>query len=200
MQRDLHDGIKQELFATAMHLAAARALLPPHDTQRVPGVAASLEKAQGAARRAQHEVGALLDELPPPPLTHGDLCAAITEMVQQFEEQTGIPVALDMAAELRLVEGAEEAVVRVVQEALTNIRRHAHATNVGIKATLEEDTLHIQVEDNGHGFPVEDFPNRGLGLSIMRERVESLGGRFTIVSAETGTKIDTALPAESHEP
>ncbi|MBV9278502.1 MAG: sensor histidine kinase [Chloroflexi bacterium] len=197
LQRDLHDGIKQELFATAMHLAAARALLHDGDTRAVPGVADSLEKAQGSARRAQQEVRALLDGLPPQPLARGDFCGALAEIARQFEEQTGIAVALSAPPELHLAAGTGEAMTRVIQEALTNIRRHAEATRVAIRLTAGDGLFRVRVEDNGHGFPVASHSRRGLGLTFMRERVESLGGELTIDSGETGTSIDATLPAES---
>lgn len=199
LHRDLHDGIKQELFATAMHLAAAKALLPASDTRGVPGAATSLEKAQESARRAQQEVGAMLDGLPPPLLARGGFRAAVTEIARQFEEQSGIAVAVAAPSELRLDAGTEEAVIRVIQEALTNSRRHAEATSVAITVAVGGGLFRVRVEDNGHGFPVERASQHGQGLTFMRERVESLGGQFTVVSGETGTAIDVALPTDPDE-
>jgi two-component system NarL family sensor kinase len=85
----------------------------------------------------------------------------------------------------------------MIQEALTNVRRHAGATHVAITATAGDGLVRVQVEDNGHGFVVMAVAGRGMGLTFMRERVESLGGQFTIASGETGTTIDAALPMES---
>jgi signal transduction histidine kinase len=192
LQRDLHDGIKQELFATSMHLAAARALLPSD----AGGAISSLEKAQGTARRAQSEVGAMLEQ-EAPTVAPDDLYTAVSEIVRQFEAESAICVTQDVPAHLHLPAQVDDAVVRVIQEALTNIRRHAGASAVTITASVERGELRLLVTDDGHGFPVERCAHRGLGLTIMRERVESLRGRFSIESAEPGTTINLAIPVES---
>jgi signal transduction histidine kinase len=193
IRRDLHDGIKQELFATSMHLAAAIALLPGEPD----GVAGSLTAAQRSTRRARQELDAMLGQHPPPPLASGDLSAAVTEITQRFEGETGIHVAQQMPPRLQLSEPVEEAMFRVIQEALTNIQRHADATRVSVELTAGADTLRLLVEDNGRGFPASGEDIVGLGLTGMRERVESLGGRFAIETTGTGTRIKITVPADA---
>jgi NarL family two-component system sensor histidine kinase LiaS len=192
MRRDLHDGVKQELFATSMHLAAAIALLRTEPD----GAAGSLVAAQTSARRARDELGALLDQHPPPLLASGDLSTAVTEITKRFEGETGICVAQEVPSGLRLPEPVEEAMFRVIQEALTNIRRHAGATNVSVVVTVDDGVLRLRVEDNGRGLSASDTGDRGLGLAGMRERMESVGGRCTIEATGTGTAIQVTVPAD----
>jgi signal transduction histidine kinase len=192
MQRDLHDGIKQELFATSLHLAAARALLPCG----ADGAGDSLEKAQGSARRAQQEVGAMLSELTPTE-TQAPFYPALMEVIRQFENETGIQVTTEIPPSLEMAAQIEEAVTRVIQEALTNIRRHADAMSVTLTIFIEDGRLGVRIEDNGHGFSPESCNGGGLGLTIMRERAESVGGIFSLASSETGTTVAIVVPVES---
>ncbi|HEY9191915.1 MAG TPA: ATP-binding protein, partial [Methyloversatilis sp.] len=92
---------------------------------------------------------------------------------------------------------AGTALFRVVQESLNNIERHAGASTVGITLNQDAGGLHLSVRDDGHGFDPEAIaaaPDRGLGLSSMRERIETLGGRFTLDSGAQGTLLTARLP------
>ena len=98
---------------------------------------------------------------------------------------------------MRLPRDVETVLYRVVQESLTNIARHARARHVTIAIRQEEDTLYVEVTDDGHGFDVTDIlsaEQRGLGLLGMQERIELLGGQFSLDSTPgSGTRIEIRL-------
>jgi NarL family two-component system sensor histidine kinase LiaS len=192
VQRELHDGVKQELFAASMHLAALRAALPAAADRALD----HLGEAQRSGQRAQHELTAIMEQLRPPPLSAGALDDAVVELGSRFEYAVGIPVQRDLPADLHLPDQIEEALFRVVQEALTNVRRHAHASRVTIRLTVEDGTVRLLVTDDGRGLPADVGNTRGLGIRSMRERVEALGGRFEIRGAGQGTRVEVALPTE----
>jgi signal transduction histidine kinase len=192
VQRDLHDGVKQELFAASMHLAAVRTALPAAAGRALE----HLDEAQRSGQRAQRELTAIMERLRPPLLSAGGLDDAVVELSLQFEHETGVAVEPDLPADLHLPGQVEEALFRVVQEALTNIRRHAHATRVTIRLTVDNG-LRLLVTDDGRGLPANVSHTSGLGIRSMRERVEALGGRFNIRAAGQGTQVEVALPTDT---
>jgi signal transduction histidine kinase len=91
-------------------------------------------------------------------------------------------------------QAAEMALYRVVQEALSNVHRHAHATEIAVGLFTRRSMTHVVVTDNGAGMPSQVA--RGVGLASMRERVICLGGRFSIRSAGPGTAVIASLPLQ----
>jgi signal transduction histidine kinase len=189
VQRDLHDGIKQELFATSMQLAAAKASLPPE----ADALATALDQAHASNRRAQHELAALLDQAAPPP-THSDLESALAEIGHRLTNETSLQLIQDVHHDQPLSSAAQEAIYRVAQEALTNVHRHANASTVTLSLASDGTEARLQIRDDGRGFQPQQ-PSPGMGLQTMRERVEALGGRLTIESNTAGTTIEAILPA-----
>ena len=97
----------------------------------------------------------------------------------------------------RLPDRESVALFRIVQEALTNIERHAHARHVAIVLERKGDTVRLRVCDNGVGFDparIEQARSGGIGLRNMRERIAHLGGRFTLSSAPGRTELSVSLP------
>lgn len=118
-------------------------------------------------------------------------------MRDEFVERHGIVCALLAdEAELRLDDTASTAVFRIVQEALTNIARHAGATRVVLKLDRTDGELLLTIRDDGRGIRAEDMEKKeSLGLVGMRERVWAMDGEITIsIDAEAGTRIDIVLP------
>jgi signal transduction histidine kinase len=191
VRRELHDGVKQELFGISMQLATAQAALDSGDG----GIAPYLEEADRLGHRAQRELTAIIEELRPPQLGPGALQAALAELATQFEQQSGIRVVLEVPDEVTLPEVYESALFRVVQEALTNVGRHSAAIQVTVSLGLAAGELRLTVADDGRGLPGDLEGNAGLGLSIMRERVEALGGSFGVKAASPGTRVEIAVPA-----
>ena len=188
LQRDLHDGIKQELFATSMQLATARASLPPD----ADALAAALDHAHASCRRAQHELAALLDQAVPQ-ADRANVEAALSELAQRLGAETGIAVTTSIEPDPSLSNNTEQTIYRVTQEAFTNIRRHAQASTVTLTLENNATETRLRIGDNGRGFE-PDLPRQGMGLQTMRERVEALGGKLVITSNGSGTSIDATLP------
>jgi len=143
--------------------------------------------------RARRELTAIIDELRPPALSTGSLEAAIAELIVAFEHETGIGVESQLQASTGIHGRVEEVVFRVVQEGLTNIRRHARASRVAVSLGIGAGQARLVVADDGRGFAGKTPSAGGLGLAGMRERVEGAGGKFEI-SGQAGTRIEVVLP------
>lgn len=191
VRRELHDGVKQELFGISLQLATAQAALGSGSG----GVAQYLEEAQRLGLRAQRELTAIIEELRPPRLAPGGLPAALSELTVQFEQQSGIRVVLTVPSQITLPEAYESTLFRVVQEALTNVGRHSAASQVAVSLELAAGELRLTVADNGRGLPADLTGGAGLGLATMRERIEALGGSFAVKAASPGTCVAIAVPA-----
>jgi signal transduction histidine kinase len=195
VRRELHDGVKQELFGISMQLATAKAALASGSGSG--SVARYLEEAQRLGQHAQRELTAIIEELRPPRLSPGGFRAALSELTTQFEQQSGIPVAMEVPDEIMLPDIYEGALFRVVQEALTNVRRHSAASHVAISLIFVGDGLQLTVADDGRGLPADLATSAGLGLATMRQRVEALGGSFDISAISPGTRVEIAVPTPS---
>jgi signal transduction histidine kinase len=190
VRRDLHDGVKQELFGISMQLATARASLESGNGS----VARHLEEAQRLGQRVQRELTAIIEELGPSGVRTEGLQAALAELAMQFERQSGIRVVMEAPPQITLPEACAGVLFRVVQEALTNVGRHSAASQVGISLVFTDGDLRLTVADDGHGLPAELADSAGLGLTTMRERVEALGGSFEVKDASPGTCVEVAVP------
>jgi signal transduction histidine kinase len=185
LARDLHDSVKQQIFATTMQLGAARVLLQrnPHPVQ------AHVVEAEQLAQQAGAELSLLIHELRPVALGDKGLAAALHAYSTDWSRQTGIAAAVEARGEHPLPPATEHALLRVVQEALANVARHSHATTVTIDLTYADDAVTLLMTDNGQGFD-STTASKGVGLNSMRERVEALGGRVQVVSQpDAGTTI-----------
>ena len=158
---------------------------------------------QSELRATIGNVRRLAYELRPPALDELGLIAAICERATQLSNQaTGnIQIRVNAPEILPILPAAVEvAAFRIVQEALTNITRHAHAQNGLVRLSLgePEKALQIEVIDDGIGLPQER--HRGVGLFSMRERAEELGGSCTIEKQNgSGTRVYAQIPLSKHE-
>jgi two-component system, NarL family, sensor histidine kinase UhpB len=196
LARDLHDEFGQSL--TAIH-ADSTVVLKLAQT-KYPELKASALAITQLSKHLMEMVGGLLQRLRPGALDELGLIEALQELLAMWRVRNeSISCMLSIEGELptNLHEALRVTVYRLVQECLTNIARHAEATQVIIKLVndTEKRSLHISVYDNGKGFNVSDLT--GFGLLGMRERVEGLGGKLTInskVSGKSGTTIEAWLP------
>lgn len=189
VRRELHDGVKQELFAATMHLAAAAASPGPLS----PETQLHLAEAQRTTHRAQRELTAIMDATSPPILVDHDLPSALAALVENFEQQADIPVSVTIPSEFSADDIIEQTIYRVSQEALTNIQRHAHARSVDLTVTTTASILELRVTDDGVGTP-PDVTSRGTGLIGIRDRLATLGGTLAITSDPCGTKLTVRIP------
>jgi signal transduction histidine kinase len=194
--RELHDESCQTLSVLAMRLDELQAQVPD-----APAAAGALAAARALALRTLDEVHRLIFDLRPSLLDDLGLAAALRWLAARHLDPAGVAVRLEIAPVAgRLAPESETAVFRAVQEALTNVARHAHASSVLVQMGEDKGELVIEVEDDGRGFDpasVEELApsGRGLGLLGLRERMELLGGSARIESAPgEGTRVVLRAP------
>jgi signal transduction histidine kinase len=187
LARELHDQTGQELTSVIFGLKAVEEA--PDEASR----AAAVEQVRAQVLETLQDVRRLAVELRPKALDDYGLVAAIERLVQTFAEQVGIRVEFEpnLPGE-RLATEVETALYRMVQEALTNIAKHAQAGEVSIVLTRSADTVSAIVEDDGRGFDTREA-REGMGLDGMRERLGLLDGKLKI---ESGPGKGTTLVAE----
>ena len=192
LARDLHDSVKQQVFAISMQIGATKVLLK----RDVNAAEARLNEAEKLVRQAQQELTSLIRELRPVALEGKGLIAALRELATGWTKQS------DIVATVRVegVEGTqgsqtlpltvEEALFRVAQEALSNAARHSKATLVQITLSIIDDVVTLSVADNGQGFDAAQGGRLGVGLLSMQERMKALGGDVQVESTPgKGTRI-----------
>jgi signal transduction histidine kinase len=144
--------------------------------------------------RALNQVRDLSNLLRPASLDDLGLLDSLRALVEDFAGRTRIQVALDLdGATRRLPSDLEVVIYRVVQDALTNVARHARATDACVRLTTAAREVRITVEDNGRGMPEDAAPH--IGWLGMRERVTAVGGQLTIGrGADHGVRLDAQIP------
>jgi signal transduction histidine kinase len=140
----------------------------------------------------------IASELRPLMLDDLGLEAAIEWQTNEFAKWSGCRACLKLGLHaLRRDRQRDTAVFRVVQESLTNVARHAHATSVGVSATMSRGQLRVQVEDDGIGIRDSGIAT-SLGIAGMRERIEAIGGRFEVRPGKrSGTVVSITVPVGS---
>ncbi len=193
LARELHDSISQALYGIALGAKTARALLENHPEKALE----PLDYIISLASSGLTEMRGLIFELRPEALVEEGLVAAIITQAKAFQSRHQIEVSFTPIDEPQIPYPIKEALYRVVMEAFNNIARHANASQVTIRLESEPAALCLEVIDNGLGFQPGDFFPGHLGLRSMRQRVENIGGTFTIHSApEQGTAIQINVPVE----
>ncbi len=196
MAEDIHDGPAQVLTNAIFQVEYLDRILEPHD----PSEHAELAFLRDMLRNGLDEVRSLIIDLRPPVVDVG-LAAAIADRAQQLEQRHAIEVEVSVdGIDERLTPATRTSVLRILQEALQNIRKHATATRISI--ALEGDTLVIA--DNGRGFDLMRVASRAgqnFGLQFMRERAELMGAQLHIESRQgEGTRILLRLPEQGTDP
>jgi len=193
---ELHDGPAQYLGLSLLHLDRVAAYHETHAEQ--PQMRDHVEAVQNSLTQALREVRAVSAGLGLPQLDGRTLEGVVTHVVKAHERQTKTQVELDLG---ELPEQASLSVkitlYRVIQEGLSNAYRHAGGVGQRVHVWTDADQLLIEVADKGPGFqrPATVEVEERLGLSGMRERVESLGGRFSIASQPgQGTLVRSSIP------
>ena len=195
--RELHDEVGQALTAIKVQLAVAQRTI---DAGGAP--APALDEARSITDGALHTVRDLSHLLHPALLDDLGLAAAVDWYLKRFGKHHGLRVDLviDRMGE-RFRRETEATAYRVIQEALTNVAKHAHATTCRVYLQRLTSTILVTIEDNGVGFEParlrEQGVSRGLGLMGIRERVSQLDGTTRVESAPgTGTRLTVELPAQ----
>ncbi|WP_250575005.1 sensor histidine kinase [Nonomuraea sediminis] len=193
MAREIHDTLAQGLIGIIAQLQAAeQATDDPAAWQR------HLSLATGLARESLSEARRSVHALRPAPLETGRLADALSGVAGRWSALHGLEVALTTTGTPRpMPPEVEVALLRTAQEALANVAKHAQAGRVGVTLSYMEDSVALDVRDDGKGFDPADGSS-GFGLIAMRQRVEGLSGTLQIESEPgAGTGISASVPAEA---
>lgn len=190
LARDLHDSVKQQVFAAAMQVGAARSLLDSDPTR----ARNHMTEAEQLARQAQTELTGLIRELRPAALAGRGLTGALREYMDRWSRQNGFPVEFLIQGERPVSLPVEQVLFRIAQEALANVARHSQATRCAVHLAWEENCISLAVSDNGQGFDPAAVSGRGVGLQSMRERAEAVQGTLSVKSTPTGTRLSATIP------
>src|SRR5690625_120447 len=168
LARDLHDSVSQQLFALTM---LAEAAINQFD-QNPEQAKRQLQEVAKAGLAAQTEMRALLLHLRPVHLSGDSLQEGIEKLIEEIKQHTPLHVELSIPQDLSLPEAVEEHMFRIIQEALSNVLRHAEASDVSIHVSERIHELFLHIRDNGKGFDEAEFSDKktSYGLHTMRER------------------------------
>jgi signal transduction histidine kinase len=199
LARDLHDAVKQQLFAIQTNAAAVEARL---DGDRSGALAAA-----GAARASAHEalveMDALIDQLHAPPMENTGLVEGLRKQCEALRFQTGADVQLtvgELPPSTALVPGTQEGLYRCAQEALANVARHARAKRVTVHLGTSANQIELSIIDDGIGFDMA-VDSVGMGRRNMAARVADIGGKCTVESTQgSGTRVRCTVPYSAAHP
>jgi signal transduction histidine kinase len=200
ISRELHDVVAQTLTSINVRLTA----LKKEAALNTKGIERSIARTQQLVEHSVNIVHRFARELRPTVLDDLGLIPALHAFMKNFKRETGIHVSLAAFAAVERVNGDKRTVLyRVAQEALNNVARHAQASQVGVKIQKMDGAVCMKIKDNGIGFETERVlyskKNKRLGLLGMRERLDMVGGKFTVTSAPgRGTTILAKIPLLDH--
>jgi signal transduction histidine kinase len=195
--RELHDSAGQLLTALNMNLVPVQSEV--HKLS--PGAVRAVNESLQLIEQLSKELRTISHLLHPPMLDEAGLEFALQWYVEGFAERSNIETDFDLASDIgRLSRDAEIAIFRLVQEALTNIHRHADSPTASVRIYREEDQVVVRVSDQGKGMPSGHVNGRvmaksGVGVQGMRERLRQLKGKLEIRSTPAGTTVQAIIPA-----
>jgi PAS domain S-box-containing protein len=183
--RELHDDLGQQLSGLKMLL---------HNPKDKDEALQTADKALASVRNLSYL-------LHPPLLDETGLRSALYWYAEGLTKRSGIQISLSVKPQMfpRLSKEIEMTIFRIVQEALTNVYRHAESDSARVEIDKQADWVSVRVRDHGKGLPKEAdgkilFPNMGVGVTGMRERVRQIGGELTLSRAEPGTLLEARIP------
>jgi two-component system nitrate/nitrite sensor histidine kinase NarX len=197
--REMHDSLAQVLGVTHLRL---RALDSRVEVQESKEIATELAELADICQDAYHDVRESILGLRGSNKAERGLEDNLRAYLAKYSQQCEIATSLesDLDHELALSPRCEVQVIRVIQEALTNVRKHSGATSAVVRVIESDSTTRFVVEDNGHGFDTGSSPHDrdGFGLFTMRERIALLNGSLTVDSAPGhGTRVIADVPERS---
>lgn len=189
--RDLHDSVKQQVFAASLKVDMARAQAGP-DTQ----AGTQMARVKEILGESQRELNVLIHEMRPAALEGRGLPAALESYVGEWSKRSEIPADFRVWGEREASLEAEQALFRAAQEALANVAKHSGAGRVEVDLDYGTDDLTLRVADDGCGFePARKSGIEGFGLQIMDERLAKLGGCVELQSTPgKGTQVSFVCP------
>jgi nitrate/nitrite-specific signal transduction histidine kinase len=197
--REMHDGLAQNVGLLHMKIKQAQSLVASGEPARMADALAEMATiTESAYEEVRQSIYGLRTTV-----TRGlGLVPKLTELLHDFSDRHGISVELEASdnLSLRLQPVTEAQLVRIIQEALANVRKHAQASRAWVRLQSHDDHLRVSIEDDGRGWDPAAVPepsSQHLGLTIMRERAESLGGTLEIETGPgRGARVTVVLPPE----
>ena len=188
LARELHDSVTQSLYSLTLLAEASRRTAQAGEVEKAVGNIARLGE---TAQQALKEMRLLVYELRPLALEQAGLADALQHRLDAVEKRAGIHAQLRIELEVVLPSQVENTLYRIAQEALNNSLKHAEANKVVVSLRSHGKQVEMEIADNGKGFAVDAPQDQGgLGLTSIRERVETLGGTWSISSTQgEGTRI-----------
>ena len=193
LARELHDSVSQALYGISLGAHTALSLFDTDKTK----VLEALNYVISLTAAGITEMRALIFELRPESLEMEGLVEALTKQVQALRARHGIEIDLKLCSEPDVPYAVKEALYRIAQEALNNIAKHSGASQASVSLDCQPQGLKLMISDNGKGFdPTTALEKGGLGLKLIRERVEMLGGEMSIDAAvDQGCQISFQVPS-----
>ncbi|WP_406023297.1 sensor histidine kinase [Nocardioides sp. NBC_00850] len=192
LAREIHDTIAQSLAGVVAQLQAAEGSADAQDVRR--RVARATEMARTALVEARRSV----QDLTPAELADTGLADALSRLVTSWRDDHGVEASFVVVGDATALHSEVEAtLLRIAQEALANVAKHADASRVGVTLTYDDADVILDVRDDGSGFdPAAPRRSSSFGLGVMRERAQRLAGTFTLESAPgAGTAVSASIPA-----
>ncbi len=189
--RELHDSTGQLLLALRLDVAQLKRM------HGLPGEDELLSEIEDMAGRIDREIRSFAFLHYPAEIGRDGLGDALRILARGFAARTGLRISFASLCDRAVESGpAAMALLRIAQEALMNVHRHARAMHVRLSLTLRDRLLELVVRDDGRGLPsAHDIANsQGVGLHGMRHRVERLGGHFAVKRLKHGTKVVASVP------
>lgn len=198
--RDLHDGLLQSFTGVVLQLETVHSMLitDPERAQRL------LTQTQGMIMSDQRELRRFVEELKPRqrgPAAKFDFAGRLEDLRSRFANQWGIRVNIDVANIDPLISGMlGQETFRLISEAVTNSAKHGRASDVHVGVRTAGSEMHIEVSDNGSGFPfhgrltLDEIRQSGSGPTMLAERVSSLNGNLIVDSTESGSVVTMTVP------
>lgn len=192
--REMHDSLAQVLGYLNLQMQALEALVKQHNND---GLLAELSTARRTIHDAQEDVRESILSLRTTLSDHLLLLTALEQYAEAFGVQTGLDVQFinEVQGQIHLSPLAEMELVRIVQEAMTNIRKHAQAEHVRLHVATDGQMLLVQIADDGRGIGSQALTGSQFGLQTMRERAQSIHGQLSIFSTPgEGTTVALRVP------
>jgi signal transduction histidine kinase len=201
LARELHDSVTQSLYSLTLLAAAGQRMIQAEDLQQV---AANQARLGEIAQQALQEMRLLVYELRPLALESEGLIGALEQRVENVERRAGIEARVVVEGEVHLAPDLEEDLYRIAQEALNNSLKHAKASQVALSVRVADESVVLEVVDDGQGFDLARVRHKGgLGLIGMQERADEIGGQLNVRSAPgegTSVRVSVQRTAVSNQP
>ncbi len=199
---ELHDGPIQSIIASQYNIEACRLLISKNQLSKM---GAKLYDIEQMLSQSTHNLRRIVHDLHPPALDKAGLISAVQECLSNLERDNGIGCHMEVrGSPVRLDSPAERGVYYIVKEALSNVRKHADASGIRVAVEFQDDSLTIDIVDNGKGFDLlakyDEADTDHLGIRSMKERARMLNGSIVIDSKlKSGTRVKLVVPISNTE-